>query len=48
MKSFSEWLSMVEQELASEVRADAWRGYFDQGLTPAEAVLQSRLDDELF
>lgn len=42
---FRKWLAMVEGEMASNVVPMAWKAYFKAGLSPAEAVMQSRTDD---
>ena len=42
---FEEWIAGVESEIASDVDPEAYRQYFDDGLTPVEAVMQSRVDD---
>ena len=43
---FNTWLARVESGIKSdECEPAAWRPYFDAGLSPAEAVMQSRLDD---
>lgn len=42
--TFSTWLSRVCSEMAvDEVDGDSFRGYFDQGLSPSEAVLVDRM-----
>ncbi len=43
---FAQWIIEVQQEIASDVEPSAYRGYFDAGLSPVEAVMQSRLDDD--
>ena len=42
---FAEWIAGVSRELAAEVSPQAYKPYFDQGLTPAEAVAADRLAD---
>jgi hypothetical protein len=42
---FVKWVARVEQEVGSDVDGESYRRYYDQGLSPSEAVLQDRLND---
>ncbi|MFP3637690.1 hypothetical protein [Paraburkholderia sp. SIMBA_054] len=43
--SFEDWSAAIEREVGAEVEAESYRQYYDRGLSPAEAVLQDRLDN---
>ena len=42
---FRDWIARVEGELASDVEHRSWRQCFDRGLSPAEAVAESRSEE---
>lgn len=43
--TFGAWMGRVESEMAvDEVDPDGFRGYYNKGLSPAEAVLQDKMD----
>ena len=42
---FPAWIAAVSRELAADVSPQAYKPYFDQGLTPTEAVAADRLAD---
>jgi len=44
--SFEDWIAKVASEVASDVDPEAYRVYYDQGFTPADAVLTDRLVDD--
>jgi hypothetical protein len=46
--AFDTWVARVEQELASEdVDGEAYRLYYNRGMSPADAVLYERMDNDI-
>ncbi|MGF6603992.1 hypothetical protein P3T23_008747 [Paraburkholderia sp. GAS448] len=43
--SFEDWIAGVEREAGSDVDGESYRRYYDQGMSPSEAMLQDRQDD---
>ncbi|MGY6251813.1 hypothetical protein ACXIVK_00015 [Paraburkholderia caledonica] len=41
---FEDWVAGVEREVGAHVERESYRRYYDQGLSPANAVLQDRLE----
>ncbi len=40
--TFEAWIARVESEIASDVEPQAYRTYFERGLSPVEAVAEDR------
>ncbi|WP_186214511.1 hypothetical protein [Burkholderia gladioli] len=46
-QTFEDWVAGVEREVGSDVDGESYRRYYNQGMSPSEAVRQDRLDDGL-